>query len=287
VDDVLERRDRGLDLCYLGTPVHRLLAVGVAGDGDEHLGLDLAEPVDDAHGAELRGAAGPHGAQARGGEEGDQGLGSVGQVADHPVADTDTEPLEPHADPAYLLLELRVAKLQRWARLRVRHDGDLVRVVIRSEAVLGVVECGTREPPCLRHGAALQHGSVRRVRLDAEVVPHGGPEVLQAVDRPLVELVPGGQLEVALGGQPTQEALHLSPGDTIWVGLVDQSWLVDRRAHAVGPDALTFGARPARNALMRPFASALLWTTADMSDSMRSPVSGDASAMRGNAWSTA
>ena len=62
----------GADLGHLVAAVDRLVAVDVAGDGEQHRRLDLAEPVDDAARPELRGAARPHRAEARGGEEGDE-----------------------------------------------------------------------------------------------------------------------------------------------------------------------------------------------------------------------
>jgi hypothetical protein len=92
VHDVPQRRQLGPDLGDLAAPVHLLVAVGVAGHGEHHRRFDLGEPVDDAARAELGGAAGPDGAQAGGGEEGDERLGSVGQVADDPVATADAQP---------------------------------------------------------------------------------------------------------------------------------------------------------------------------------------------------
>ena len=52
--------------------------------GQQHGGLDLAEPVDHAARAELRGAARPDRAQARGGQERHQRLGDVRQVGRPP-----------------------------------------------------------------------------------------------------------------------------------------------------------------------------------------------------------
>lgn len=63
-----------------------LAAVAVAVDGEEDDRFDLLEAVEDAAGAEVGGAGGPHAADGRGGEEGDDGLGDVRQVAADAVA---------------------------------------------------------------------------------------------------------------------------------------------------------------------------------------------------------
>ena len=63
-----------------------LAAVAVAVDGEQDDGFDLLEAVEDAAGAEVGGAGGPDAADGRGGEERDDGLRDVGEVAADAVA---------------------------------------------------------------------------------------------------------------------------------------------------------------------------------------------------------
>ena len=77
------------------------IAVAVAVDGEQHLGLDLAEPVDDRPDAELRRARRPHRAEARRREHRHECLGGVGQVRGHTVAAPDTEPSQSGARPCH------------------------------------------------------------------------------------------------------------------------------------------------------------------------------------------
>ena len=63
-----------------------LAAVAVAAGDEQDHRLDLPEAVDHAARPELDRAAGPHRAEPGGGQERDQRLRAVGQVAGHPVA---------------------------------------------------------------------------------------------------------------------------------------------------------------------------------------------------------
>src|SRR3954471_15787448 len=80
-----DRREPVADRGELLGPVPALPAVAVAVDGQEHLWLDLGKAVDHAGAAELGGAGGPDGAEARRGQEPDHRLGHVGQVGRDPV----------------------------------------------------------------------------------------------------------------------------------------------------------------------------------------------------------
>src|SRR5258706_513112 len=66
LDDRLQRGQRRADGRDLLAAVDGLVAVAVAVDGDQDLGLDLLPAVDDRAGAELRCATGEDGAQAGG-----------------------------------------------------------------------------------------------------------------------------------------------------------------------------------------------------------------------------
>jgi hypothetical protein len=69
-----------------GADVDPLAGIVVAVDGEQHLGLDLAEAVEHARDAEIGRAGGPDGTQAGRRQHADHGLGHVGQVAGDPVA---------------------------------------------------------------------------------------------------------------------------------------------------------------------------------------------------------
>lgn len=91
VDDGAEGGQFGAQLGDgLGAVVF-LAAVAVAVDGEQDDGFDLLEAVEDAAGAEVGGAGGPHSADGGGGQEGDGGLRDVGKVAADAVAGADAE----------------------------------------------------------------------------------------------------------------------------------------------------------------------------------------------------
>ena len=69
----------------------RLAAVRVAVDGEEDLGLDLGEAVDDRAGAEVGRAGRPDRADRRGGEEADERFGAVREVGGDAVAALDSQ----------------------------------------------------------------------------------------------------------------------------------------------------------------------------------------------------
>ena len=95
--DVHHRAQRGQFAAQFGDgrgAVVLLAAVAVAVHGEQDDRFDLLEAVQDAAGAEVGGAGGPHGADRGGGEQGDDGLRDVGQVAADPVAGGDAEPAQ-------------------------------------------------------------------------------------------------------------------------------------------------------------------------------------------------
>ena len=93
-DRPLERRQLGPDRLDDVAPIEALAAVGVAVDGDEDLGRDLGEPVDQAARPEVGRAARPDRPDARAGEQGDDRLGDVRDDGDDPITATDAEPAE-------------------------------------------------------------------------------------------------------------------------------------------------------------------------------------------------
>ena len=110
-DGALQRRHLGLQAGDRLAPVEVLAAVAVAVDREEDLGLDLGEAVDHAGRAEVGRAARPDGADAGGGEEGDDRLGDVRHVGDDPVAALDPQRAQPGGGRGDLRPQLAPAQL--------------------------------------------------------------------------------------------------------------------------------------------------------------------------------
>ena len=182
-------------------PVDVLVAVAVAADREQHLRLELAEPVEDAADAELRRARRPDRAEARGREERDERLGDVREVGDDAVAGADAEPLQAGARARDLVAELAERQLDGLARLRVRDDRDGVDVLVAAEHVLGVVQPRAGEPLGAGHLARAEHALVRGVRADLEELPDRRPEALEVGDRPAPQLVVAREVEAALAAR--------------------------------------------------------------------------------------
>ena len=185
------------------------VAVGVAADREQHLGLDLAEARQHAARAELRRARRPRRPEAGGGQEGDERLGDVRQVGDDAVAGADAEAPQPRARPRDLVAQLAEGQLDRLARLRARDDGHPVGVLVGPQRVLGVVQARAREPLGAGHLRARQDALVGRVRAHAEEVPDRAPEALEVVDRPAPQRVVVREVASALVAQPVQVAPDL------------------------------------------------------------------------------
>ena len=147
-----------------------LAVVGVAVDGEEHSGFDLRETVDHGGATEVGRARRPHRADAGAGQEGDQRFGDVGHVGHDAVAFTDAEPRESCGDGGDRIVQLGPTHLAQRPRLRGEEQGRLVRPHV-PEGVRGVVELGPGEPLGAGHGARAEYLTVRRRRLDVEVVP--------------------------------------------------------------------------------------------------------------------
>ena len=209
VDDMLERRQPGADGGHLLAPVDVLVAEAVAGDREQHLRLQLAEPVEDAARPELGGARRPDRAEARGGEERDERLGDVREIRDDPVAAADAEPLEPRARPRHLLAQVAEGQLERVTGLRAGEDSDGVDVLVTAERVLRIVQLRAREPHRARHRVRGEHTLVGRLRPDLEEVPERAPEALEIRDRPAMEIVVVVEGEPALDHEPVEVAADL------------------------------------------------------------------------------
>ena len=83
------RRHPVQDLGQLAQAVVAFAVVIIAVGGEQDLGFDLAEAVDDPLDAEVRRARGPDGADGTGGEHGGHGFGHIRQIGGDPVAGLD------------------------------------------------------------------------------------------------------------------------------------------------------------------------------------------------------
>lgn len=200
-----------------------LAAVAVAVDREEDHGFDLLEAVEDAAGAEVRGAGRPDASDGGGGEEGDDGLGDVGEVAADPVAGGDAECAEfggERADPAAEFGpgdgDLGVGLVDVEQGGGVGAQG----VLGGAQRVLGVVEGGAGEPLGAGHGAVGDDGLVRGGEPYVEPVGDGLPEGVEFVDGPLVQrrVATLGRGSVALG-RPALEAGDGGGRDAVGAGL--------------------------------------------------------------------
>lgn len=201
-----------------------LAAVAVAVDGEQHDGFDLLEAVQDAAGAEVGGAGGPHGADGGRGQQGDDGLRDVGQVAADPVARADAERAEFGGEGADLAAQLGPGHRARFVGLVDMEEGGLVRAVGGgAQGVLGVVEGGSGEPLGAGHRAVAEHARVRRGEADVEPLGDGFPERLEVVDGPLVQcgIAAFGGRAVMLGG-PGLEPGDACLGDPLGIGLPER-----------------------------------------------------------------
>ncbi len=163
-DGVLEGRHLGLESRDDVHAVERLAAVRVAVDGEEDLGLDLGEAVDDRAGAEVGRAGRPDGADRGGGEKADRPpRGSSGgrrrrDLRARPRASAGRRRMSPtrcSSSPQVISARSRA--------LRLVLDGEL-RLVLAAEDVLGVVEAGAGEPLRAGHVRACRERSRRRRR---------------------------------------------------------------------------------------------------------------------------
>jgi hypothetical protein len=132
--------------------------------GDQHRGLDLAEAVEHGVGAHVGRAHAPHRADADDGQEGDDGLGHVGQVGRHAVARPHALRLQVQRQRRHLAPQLGPAQLARLALLVVADDGRQaggVRRIDVAQHLVRVVGLRARKPLGARHDVAAQHRRVR------------------------------------------------------------------------------------------------------------------------------
>ena len=191
----------------------------VAVGGDEHHRLELGEACGRTLGRVVLPAGGPDRADAGAGEEGDQGRGAVGQVADDPVTGLHPRRAQPSGEGGDLGAQLGPRRRGRGAVLIDRGDRHGVRPArLRAGAqrVLGVVEPGPGEPAGAGHAGVRQDGVRCAVGGDVEEVPDGRPELLQVLDRPGPQVGIGAERAPGpgahLGGEPGDRRIRDAVG---------------------------------------------------------------------------
>ena len=234
-----------------------LAAVPVAVAGDEHLRLDLGEPVDHAARAEIRRARRPDRAQARGGEQADDRLGHVRQQRRHPVATTDPQRAQATGHPRHLGGELSVAEAPSPASFGIKDYGRTVGIGPRGpQRVTGVVQRGAVEPPDVGHDLAGQGRTVAPVAEHLEVVPDRRPELPGLRHRPLPKVLIAAEVQLVTGLQPAHEAGDPGVADRLVVRLPEHravaaaQQITLARFHA-------FSIVPSRRAWQRPTGPSL------------------------------
>ena len=206
VHDGFDARKLAAYLRDLLAPVDVLLAVPVAGDGQDDLRLELPEAVEHAAHAELGWARRPDRAETCAREEADERLRDVREVGDYPVSGADAQPLQAGAGAGDLPAEVAERQLARWPRLRVGDDGACVEVLVAADHVLGEVQARAGEPLGPRHLPRAEHPLVPSVRTDFEELPHRRPEPLEVGDGPAPELVVSGEREASFALEPAEVA---------------------------------------------------------------------------------
>src|SRR5699024_4597065 len=138
------------------------------------------------------GAGGPDGTERGGGEEGDESVVGIRQVADDTVALTDALIAQPASDGSNLATQLAPGGFGALAGFFDGDDGRFVgEGVIKagSQCVFGVVEPGPGEPGGPGHGPVGEDFVVGLVGDDVEEVPDRTPEPVEIADRPLPQIV--------------------------------------------------------------------------------------------------
>ncbi|CAM5535339.1 hypothetical protein SGRIM128S_00048 [Streptomyces griseomycini] len=213
-----------------------LAAVAVTVDGEQDDRFDLLEAVEDAAGAEIGRAGGPHAAHGRGGEEGDDGLRDVREVAADSVSGTHSQRAQLGREGADLAAQLGPGDGARVMDLVDVQEGRFVRAGRgRAQRVLGVVQGRAGEPLGARHRAVAQHARAGGRETDVEPLRDRFPEGVQLVHGPAVQrrVAPFGGGAVVLGG-PRLELGDPCLGDTFRIRLPERLGVHGRHGAAPG-----------------------------------------------------
>ena len=199
---------RGQGCAQLGQHVHAVdvaPAVGHAIGCNQHLGRNLAKAVEHGVRAHVGGAHAPHRAQADRGQEGDDGLGNVGQVGRHAVARLHALRAQVQRQRSHLAAQLGPRQFALQALFVAADQRGLARRMGRchmAQHLARVVHLCAGKPLGARHAVARQHGAVRGRGFDGEVVPHALPESIELGHRPAPQRVIAGEFEPVALAQP-------------------------------------------------------------------------------------
>ena len=184
--------------------------------GDEHGRVELTEAGQRRVGGVVHAAGRPDRPEARGGEEGGDGLRGVGEVADDPVADAHACRAQGRGDGTDLRLQPGPGHDVGGGVLAHPPDRDALGGPA-AEDVGDVVEARPGEPPRPGHHRTLgrldEHRVTDDLSPDLEEVPDGAPEGLE-VDR-------GPGLEVGVRREVAPRPLAREPGEGRDLGALD------------------------------------------------------------------
>ena len=164
----------------------RLAVVVVTVAGEQHLRLDLPEPIQRALGAEVGRARRPDAAQGGGGQHGGHRLRHVWQPPGNPVSRVDVI-FEPRGDLCRLAAQLGVGNLTPLAGLQKRYQGRAI--IVEAQEIFGEVQPRALEPSGSRQ--LIRIGQDRGWRLGSSHVremPDQIPEGGGLFDRPGVQV---------------------------------------------------------------------------------------------------
>ncbi len=188
-----------------GRAVDVAAAIAHAVAGDQHLGLDLLEAIEHGVRPHVGRAHAPDRAEAGAGQEGDDGLGNVGQVGGDAIARLHALRAQVQGQRRDLAMQFRPADFTMVAALVA---GDERRKACGvgghhvAEHLLHVIALRALEPARAGHARCGQHRAVWRGRLQFEEIPDALPEGRQVGGGPPPHRVIGVKVQAALVAQP-------------------------------------------------------------------------------------
>ena len=227
-DGALQTGKLGDDLRELLGQMDFLAGIAIAVDGEEHLGRDLAEAVDNRVGAEIGRGRRPHGTQRSGGQRRRDRLGRIGEQAGDMIADA-------HAGGRECLLKTRnqIAQLapgEATGRSVLAAKDDCIRIVGASEQVLGEVQARIGKEAGAGHPLAIFEKPFALVADDAAEIPDEVPEGGTLVDRPGVQRAVIGEAPAGALGGLRGEAGQRAGGNGLAARLPQRRFTIHGRA---------------------------------------------------------